>query len=158
MNKKRLTGEIFVVLAVAIFLFNIEITGAVIGSAASNLRSLAALVLFIRGLMLINLGIGDRVIDSLVKQDPLLFRVAEKVGEKQSISRDINHLIKELNKGNTNPGVGTKTVSKGIYELRGRSGGRVYFRKAGRKKYELLGYSDKNTQSKVINRLKKLYD
>ena len=67
-------------------------------------------------------------------------------------------MIAELNKGNTNPGIGTKTVSTGLYELRGRNGGRVYYRESQKGKYEILGYSDKASQNRVINRLKKLYD
>jgi putative component of toxin-antitoxin plasmid stabilization module len=134
------------------------ITGFVIAEAiGTGISGIIGLALVIGGVVLFAGGIENKVIGSNVKKDPLLLEIAEDIGNKNSISRDVNHLITQLNKGNTNPGLGTKTVSKGIYELRGRNGGRVYYRKIDNDKYEILGYSDKESQNKVINRLKELY-
>jgi len=52
MNKKRITGFAFIVLAIGITLSNISITGAVIGTSISNSLSLAAIVFLIIGLVL----------------------------------------------------------------------------------------------------------
>jgi len=160
MRKIRLLGFVFLFFGAVIFFSNFSITGAVIGTSTSNnFFSFISITFFLVGVALIFAGgIENKVIGSRVKKDPLLLRVAEDIGEKDSISRDVNHLIAELNKGNTNPGIGTKTVSTGLYELRGRNGGRVYYRESQKGKYEILGYSDKASQNRVINRLKKLYD
>lgn len=165
MNKKRLLGFGFISLAIIIVVSNTNITGAIIGTSTSNYLSLVALVFFIVGGFLILTGkLENKVMGSKVKEDPLLSSVAEHIGENQAVNRDVNHLIKELNKGNTNPGTGTRTVFKGVRELRGPNEGRVYFRqiekeddKDKKDKYEILAYSDKDYQSRVINRLKKLY-
>lgn len=99
----------------------------------------------------------NMIIASRVKEDSFLSRIAKGVGKKEPINRDINHLISELNRGNTNPGVGTKSISPGIYELRGRNGGRVYYKDSSGGRYEVLGYSDKETQDKVIKHIRKKY-
>ena len=52
MNKKRITGYVFIVLAIGIILSNISITGAVIGTSISNSLSLVAVVFLIVGFIL----------------------------------------------------------------------------------------------------------
>ena len=117
---------------------------------------LSIILLFI-GVVLTRPGkLENMVVSSRVKEDNFLLKEAEKLGKKEAISRDINHLIEQLNKGNTNPGLGTKSICRGIYELRGRNGGRVYYREIGKDQYEILGYSDKDSQEKVIKHLKEL--
>ena len=158
--KKKSLGFIFILLSVVIIISNAKITGAIIGNSLSNSLSFIAVILFGVGVFLIiTERLENGVVSSRVKTDPLLTRVAEEVGKREAISRDVNHLITELNKGNTNPGIGTKTIFAGVYELRGRNGGRVYYRQIGGDRYEILGYSDKNktNQRKVINRIKQLY-
>jgi len=161
MRKTRLIGLILVFFAVFIFSYGFSLSGAVIGlSSKINFFNFVSIAFFITGVFLILIkGIENRIVESRVKQDSLLLKVAENVGAKDSISRDINHLLSELNKGHINPGLGTKAIhgASGIHELRGRNGGRVYFRKISRERYEILGYSDKSNQEKVINRLRELY-
>jgi len=158
MNKKRFFGFGLVLVSIILSASNLTITGNVIGSNYTSYLSLFSVLSFILGAGLILAGgVQNKVIRSRVSKDSLLLRVAQDVGRRQAISRDINHLIAELNKGNTTPGLGTKTVSNGIYELRGRNGGRVYYREIEKGKYEILGYSDKPSQRGVINRLKDLY-
>ena len=75
------------------------------------------------------------------------------------MQKDINHLEEELAKGNNNPGIGRKYISKSIIEHRGKKGGRLYVR-------ELDGVTEivrksgkkKSNQQFVINRLKQIYD
>jgi putative component of toxin-antitoxin plasmid stabilization module len=160
MKKVRFLGFLFLFIGMGIFFSNSSITGAVIGaSSLNNFSSFLSIALFFVGIYLIFVGgIENKILSSKVKEDPLLLRIAENIGKKESIKRDINHLIAELNKGNTNPGIGTKTISKGLYELRGRNEGRVYYREIQKGKYEILGYSDKDSQDRAIARLKKLYN
>ena len=139
---------------------NFSITGAVVGITFNeSLSNIFPIIFFlIGGAFIIAGGIENKIIGSRIKDSSLLLKVAKDIGKKGAISRDVSHLISELNKGNTSPGVGTKTVSRGIYELRGRNGGRVYYREADKSKYEILGYSDKSSQRKVINYIKNIYN
>jgi hypothetical protein len=84
--------------------------------------------------------------------------LAEKAGKNQDIQDEINLMIEKLRLGNENCGLGRKTLFKDVKELRGKQGGRVYYRKADGK-IEILGKSDKVelNQKKVINILKDLY-
>lgn len=102
-------------------------------------------------------GLENKVVSSKVKSDTHLLKIAKSVGRREDITRDINHLIHELNRGNTNPGIGTQHISEGIYELRGRNGGRVFYREIEGDKFEILAYSDKEKQAKVIDYLRNKY-
>lgn len=100
-------------------------------------------------------GAAGREIKSLVKSDPTLLKLArETFAGNSELSRSVNSLLEQLAKGNNNPGIGTRLVENGIYELRARSGARVYFRntKTG---IEILGYSHKGNQQQVINSILK---
>lgn len=162
MEKIRLLGVVFLFLGVMALYSNFSINGAVIGySLKNNIFGFVSLVFLISGIILIFTGgIENKVISSKVKKDPCLLRIAEEVTENEAVKRDINHLIHELNKGNTNPGIGTKKLRgvSDIYELRGRNEGRVYYREINKGKYEILGYSDKKSQKRAIDRLKEIYD
>ena len=61
--------------------------------------------------------------------------------------------------GNESPGIGTKTLFKGIKEARALSGARVYFRKRNGK-IEMLAKSNENPkdQKTVIKILRKKYE
>lgn len=50
----------------------------------------------------------------------------------------------------TNPGIGTKHLSGNIYYLRGRNGGRVFYRMDGNT-MEILGKATKANEQTVIN-------
>lgn len=52
MNKKRVLGFIFIVLAIVIVISNTNITGAVIGTSSSNILSLITLAFLVVGLVL----------------------------------------------------------------------------------------------------------
>ncbi len=72
------------------------------------------------------------------------------------MSKEANLLMKQLSKGNLNPGIGTKNIIRNIFEARSRGGARVYFREIG-DKIEILGYSSKVNQQAVIDRIIKLF-
>ena len=170
MKKRNIMFLSIISLAIGIFfIINSEtnITGAVISSSniSSTFSSILGVLLILVSIILFifaenleeKLDDNIRLISTRVKKDTLLLNIARDVCNKEKIKRDIDHLMKMFNKGSDSPGAGTRNVFAGVYELKGRNGGRVYYHQIGNNKYEILGYSDKHTQSKVINRLMELY-
>ncbi len=106
-------------------------------------------------------GKGSLIIKSVVKTDSRLFKLAIKTFDGNELLRkEANSLIEQLSKGNFNPGIGTKFIqgTKDVFEARSRNGARVYFRNAGNGGVEIVGYSNKPTQTAVISRLIELYE
>ena len=96
-------------------------------------------------------------IASIVKQDSKLAKFAEQTfAGNKTLSKEANGLIGQLSKGNMNPGIGTKSIGKNIFEARSKGGARIYFRN-GQDGVEILGYSNKANQQQVINRLLEVY-
>ena len=97
-------------------------------------------------------------IESKIKEDSRLVGFAEDAAKDKRIQRDLNGLIQQLRLGNESPGIGTKTLFKGVKEARARSGARVYFQKKNGK-IEILAKSNKNPkdQKAVIKILRKKY-
>jgi hypothetical protein len=93
---------------------------------------------------------------SLIGSDPRLVREAEKAG--RSLQTEIDALTLQLQLGNRNPGVGTRSIVglPGILEARTRNGARVYFRYSG-DGVEILGKSTKANQTRVISLLVDIY-
>ena len=101
--------------------------------------------------------VGEIVVQSLVKQNNSLLKLARKTFEGNTLLRDeANALIKQMLKGNPSPGIGNKQIFKGVFEARSENGARIYFRTSANG-FDILGYSNKETQTKVINILKKIY-
>lgn len=42
------------------------------------------------------------------------------------VHREINHLVEQLMHGNVNPGSGNKSLFKGVINLRGDNGARIF--------------------------------
>ncbi|WP_293913581.1 MULTISPECIES: DUF6443 domain-containing protein [unclassified Sphingobacterium] len=96
---------------------------------------------------------GSKII-STVKSDKKLLKLAQETFEGNRQLRDeANNLISQLNNGNMNPGSGTKFITDGIYEARSKGGARVYFKNGSNGVIEIVGYSNKSNQDKVIERL-----
>jgi RHS repeat-associated protein len=116
---------------------------------------------FVPGGILVKSGgkkAGQIVIKSLVKQDKRLLKLAKETFKgAEFLSKEANALIEQMFKGNWSPGIGTTEVFKGVMEARSRNGARVYFRQT-ETGAEILGYSNKNNQQKVIDVLKNLYE
>ena len=93
-----------------------------------------------------------------IKEDAGLVRAAKEACKNADVQKDINHLEEELGKGNNNPGIGRKSISKSIIEHRGKNGGRLYVRELDGVT-EIVGKSGKkkSNQQFVINRLKEIY-
>jgi hypothetical protein len=97
-------------------------------------------------------------IESKIKEDSRLVKIAEASGKDKKIQRDLNSLAEQLRLGNKSPGIGTKTLFKGVKEARARSGARLYFREKNGK-IEILAKSDKviKNQNAVIKILRNKY-
>jgi RHS repeat-associated protein len=91
---------------------------------------------------------------SSIGEDAKLVKYAEEAGK--SVQKGLDSLTEALSKGNTNPGIGTKGLGKGISYARARDGARVFFQQAGNQ-IEILAKASKANESQVINYLKSLY-
>jgi hypothetical protein len=97
---------------------------------------------------------------SSIKQNPSLLRLTEDAVRDESVEREMNHLIKELSKGNFEAGLGHPGHIEGtkVHYLRGRNGARLYYQKEGEKKYKIVAKSAKGrNQEQVIGKLKEIY-
>lgn len=70
---------------------------------------------------------------------------------------EANSLLEQHAKGNENPGIGSKTLGKGVCYLRGRKGTRLFYRQKD-DKTEWLAVCDKSTEPKAIAALRKEFD
>ena len=86
MNKKKITGFVFIVLAIGIIISNVSVTGAVIGTSTSNSLSLVATVFLLIGAMLL---ISERrKIESRIEQLVASGVPQSKIGEIQEGIKD----------------------------------------------------------------------
>lgn len=67
-------------------------------------------------------------------------------------TQEANHLLEQFAQGNTNPGIGTKALERGVSYLRGRKGTRIFY-KMQEGKPQWLAVCDKSTEQKAINRV-----
>ncbi|MEV4637674.1 RHS repeat-associated core domain-containing protein [Actinoplanes sp. NPDC049548] len=95
---------------------------------------------------------------SVVEDDALLSREAKKASKNQAVKREMEHLQEELEKGNTNPGLGSKALpgTTDVRYARGRNGARLFFRNTD-DGIQVVGKSSKANEDKVIGRLQDLY-
>lgn len=70
---------------------------------------------------------------------------------------EANSLLEQHAKGNENPGIGSKTLGKGVCYLRGRKGTRLFYRQKD-DKTEWLAVCDKSTEPRAIAALRKEFD
>jgi hypothetical protein len=101
------------------------------------------------------------ILTSSIKQTPSLLRLTEDAVRDETIEREMNHLIKELSKGNFEAGLGHPghVENTKVHYLRGRNGARLYYQKEGEKKYKIVAKSAKGrNQEQVIDKLKEIYD
>jgi hypothetical protein len=100
------------------------------------------------------------VLSSSIKQNPSLLRLTQDAVKDEAVEREMNHLVKELSKGNFEAGLGHLGHIEGtkIHYLRGRNGARLYYQKEGGNKYKVVAKSAKGrNQEQVINKLKEIY-
>ncbi len=95
-----------------------------------------------------------------IQNDPEIWSRYQGYCQDQSKKnqQDLNSLAEQLRLGNKSPGIGTKTLFKGVKKARARSGARLYFRETNGK-IEILAKSNKSLkdQKAVIKILRKKY-
>jgi hypothetical protein len=57
----------------------------------------------------------------------------------EAAQRDVDALVSALRGGNANPGIGTRNLGGGFFELRGRNAGRVIVRRTGTNSFDIVG-------------------
>lgn len=83
------------------------------------------------------------------------FLKAHPLSHKQEVEGA--RLIDQFEAGNTNPGLGTKTLGKGICYLRGREGTRIFYRMQDDKP-QYLAVCNKSSEDSVISLLRREFD
>ena len=89
-----------------------------------------------------------------------MLRLTQEATRNQDVQRELDHLEREMQKGNFEAGLGHPGHIEGtdIYYLRGRNGGRLYYHKVGKFYYEIVGKSGKGiNQQQVIDKLHDIY-
>lgn len=172
MNKKR-AGNIlasFMFIIGTAFLANsrINVTGAALG--AENTSSILSIV--IGGAFLILAAIifstvnayppsleHKIILTSSIKEHPSLWKLTEDTVKDEAVEREMNHLIKEMSKGNFEAGLGAPGHIKGtkINYLRGRNGARLLFREKGEGRYDIVAKASKKNEQQVIDAVKRDY-
>jgi RHS repeat-associated protein len=105
-------------------------------------------------------GQGSKVVkvtSSVKMYDNILKLAQETFAGNTKLRNEANSLIHQLRNGNFNPGTGTEHVFGKVFEARSRGGARVYFMNSN-EGANIVGYSNKATQPKVINALRKIYE
>lgn len=83
-------------------------------------------------------------------------RLAESMSEQAQ--RDVDSLLAQLASGNVNPGIGTNTLGRGFFELRGSNAGRVIVRQTSAGEFDIVGKFQGHVRGdaengRIINRL-----
>lgn len=171
MSKKKT-----IMLAISVITFTIgifmlinsqsNITGAFIGVTASTnsfLSSFLGVIFLIFSIILFATAHSELekiTLSSAIKKSQPLLRLTQNAVRNQTVERELNHLIKELSKGNFGAGLGHPGHIKGtdIYYLRGDRGARLYYHKIEKNNYEIVAKSAKGrNQDQVIDRIKEIY-
>jgi hypothetical protein len=168
MKTIKLTISIITFVAGIFLLINSQsnITGAVIGisgSVNSILNSFLGILFIVSSIVLFattHSELEKITLSSSIKKSPPLLRLTQDAVRNQTVERELNHLIKELSKGNFEAGLGHPGHISGtdVYYLRGRNGARLYYHKIGEHNYEIVAKSAKGrNQDQVIDKIEKAY-
>jgi hypothetical protein len=60
-------------------------------------------------------------------------------GLSEGAQKDVDKLLSQLRAGNANPGIGTKALGDGYFELRGANAGRVIVNQTSLGEFEVVG-------------------
>lgn len=143
-----------------------NITGAFIGASASTnsvLSSLLGFLFVISSVVLLATAHSELekiTLSSAIKKSPPLLRLTQDAVRNQTVERELNHLVKELSKGNFEAGLGYPGRISGtdVFYLRGRNGARLYYHKIGEESYEIVAKSTKGrNQDQVIDKIEEIY-
>ena len=172
MLKKRIITLTIGVISLIIGTFllinsQLGMTGAVIGVASSTnsfLNSFLGIIFIILSIILFaaeHSGLEQRIkLSSAIKKSLPLLRLTNDAVRNQTVERELNHLIKELSRGNFEAGLGHPghITDTDIHYLRGRNGARLYYHQTGENSYEIVAKSAKGrNQDQVIEALEENY-
>jgi hypothetical protein len=79
----------------------------------------------------------DISLTSKINQSSYAMKTAESLSE--AAQRDVDSLLSQLKAGNANPGIGTRALGKGFFELRGRNAGRVIIKQTSASSFDIVG-------------------
>jgi hypothetical protein len=74
---------------------------------------------------------------SRIQNSPYATRLAQNLS--QAAQRDVDNLVAQLKAGNANPGIGTRALGNGFFELRGANSGRVIIKQKSAGEYDIVG-------------------
>ncbi len=143
-----------------------NITGAFLGVTtlpSSFINSFFGIIFILSSILLFattHSGLEKITLSSAINKSPALLRLTEDAARNQKVGRELNHLVKELSKGNFKAGLNHPGHINGtnVYYLRGHGGARLYYHKTGEYSYEIVAKSAKGrNQDQVICKLEKLY-
>lgn len=144
----------------------LNVTGAFLGvpeSTANFFSSLIGTIFIVLGIVLsttTHSGLEIITLSSAIKKHQPILRLTKAAIRDQTVERELNHLIKELSKGNFEAGLGQPGHIEGtdIFYLRGRNGGRLYYHQIADDNYEIVAKSAKGrNQDQVISKIKGIY-
>lgn len=141
--------------------FSALLTGSVIGIpnelAPSSLVVFSLLLISVVLLIFATLEKKIKLVSS-IHQNESLRRLTEEATRNEAVQRELDHFVDELSKGHLAGLPQQGHIGRtDIYYLRGRRGGRLYYRKT-EEGYEVVGKSAKGrNQDQVIQKLKELY-
>ncbi|NIK58320.1 RHS repeat-associated core domain-containing protein [Kribbella shirazensis] len=96
-------------------------------------------------------------VTSRLRGDKVLERAAQQVGKNARQQQDVDNIVARFQNGNTNPGIGSKSLGNtDVYYLRTRSGARVFYRNNSQG-IEIVGKANKGNENAVIKRLTEVY-
>ena len=129
------------------------VTGALIGTTTS-----VSFLSQILGLILITLSIATSMTNGLeirvtdnIKESKILLKLAKDARKNAHVRSELTHLEAGLGRQG-------HIEDTGIFYLRGRNGGRLYFNRTGEKSYQIVGESGKGkNQDRVMAELTRIY-
>ncbi len=101
-------------------------------------------------------------IRSVIHDDNLLIKAADKVGKQGVLQREMDHLQEQLVRGNFMAGLGGKTLTGNgnsttdVSYARGKNGARLFYRTINQE-IVIVAKCSKADEDKVIKRLRDLY-
>ena len=85
-----------------------------------------------------SLGAASNIrVASAIKNSPYARRLAEDMS--QQAQQDVDRLLMALRSGNTDPGIGTRTLGGQFFELRGANAGRVIVHQGSANHFTVVG-------------------
>jgi hypothetical protein len=92
---------------------------------------------------------ADITTRSMIGRSSYATRLAQ--GLSQQAQRDVDKLLSAVRAGNTNPGIGTRALGNGFFELRGANAGRVIIKQTSNNAFDIVGKFQGHVRGDVAN-------